>query len=681
MRQAVPLLLLLLSFACQSADDANPDDEWGMEGPLDPTPPRGKDDSEYRRGLLVATDTTRTQVWTARNKWEDRDTPAARAAGIAWPADSNLSWDEKYVRWIDAMGWVPRADGSAGETFELTTPWGKTLPSPSLECAETAIFLRITFAAWYELPLFLEAQDSTGRRVYFGHNGVRTQAGRYAQSPEFAIAYRDHTSRGPSPWPTDATLRSRKIHGGEDRQTMIAPNAVFGAYLDEIHLNKRAAYFTVMALNYLGSMHLADPANAYNITPESVRPGDVLIERWQRSGIGHTLVVKQVDDIGEGNKDVVLVSGSMPRRQGVRESGVASKSYFTSNYTGGVGENGDGDEYVRLGGGIKRFRVTKNIGGYWTNTWMADDEASWIDSTDYTTLSARPARFQQLLGQVSPAQQRTELLAQIASSRAHLAQFPASCAARERREHAFSELYDLAARAFDQTRAQIDAEHRLLDDYVFAPLEYSRSKTCCWNSTTAAMSEIVMDLARRDADAADAAGTCAAPTVFKSRADGYARWAQHAATLGRGAEWRAWSEDEPCAQRDVAADTEASAIATPYCALSPDDGPPSTPTCTDAQEPNESRTAARPVSGVVANLQICAGGDQDWFSFASGGTVQITFENDTGDLDVVAYDAAGAQIGSSQSTDDRESVNVPAGGSVRVYGYQGAAAPYTLAAP
>src|SRR6185436_17736437 len=66
------------------ATDPTLDDEWGMDGALSPTPPIGKEDSELRRGLLVATDTTRTQVWTTRNRWEDTDTPAARAAGLAW---------------------------------------------------------------------------------------------------------------------------------------------------------------------------------------------------------------------------------------------------------------------------------------------------------------------------------------------------------------------------------------------------------------------------------------------------------------------------------------------------------------------------------------------------------------------------------------------------------------------
>lgn len=533
-----------------------------MEGPMSPTPPPGKEDSEYRRGLLVNTDTTRTQVWTARNRWEDAETAAARAAGLAWPANSGMTWDAKFVAWVDGLAFVPAVDGRS-TTVQLTTPWGKALPSPSLECAELALFLRITFAAWYELPLFFEAQDGQGRRVYFGHNGVRTSAGRYASSPEFAIRYQDYTRTSSGvPWPKDAALRAKRIAGGEDEQPMIGAGARFGAYLDEIHLNKRVGYFTVLALDYLGSINLADSANAYNIAPESVRAGDVLIERWQRVGIGHTLVVKSVAALPGGSKDAITISGSMPRRQGVRQSGQASKSYFVSAYTGGPGENSDGDAYARLGGGAKRFRVTKNVGGYWTNTWMAADEASWINSTNYARLAARPARFEQILGQVAPAQQRTELLQQIADARHHLTQYPASCSARERREQAFASLYELSERAFGQSGAQVDAAYRELDDYVLGALEYAHAKTCCWNSSTAAMYEIVMDRAR-----ADLAGGCAAPAVFKSRADGYQRWQSHAAALGRAAQWRAWSEDEACAQRAIAVDEEAPQAAAPYCEI------------------------------------------------------------------------------------------------------------------
>jgi hypothetical protein len=48
---------------------------------------------------------------------------------------------------------------------------------------------------------------------------------------------------------------------------------------------------------------------------------------------------------------------------------------------------------------------------------------------------------------------------------------------------------------------------------------------------------------------------CAEPTRFMNQKDGYAKWRAHAATIGRAAEWREWSEDEPCAQRSVAEDS------------------------------------------------------------------------------------------------------------------------------
>src|SRR5258705_2032207 len=107
----VSVLLVLAITACQDAGDASgPDDDWGMDGLLAPTPPPGKEDSEYRRGLLVNTDTTRTQVWTARNKWEDTTTDAAKKAGLAWGADSGLTWDQKYGAWLDSLEFIPTVD-------------------------------------------------------------------------------------------------------------------------------------------------------------------------------------------------------------------------------------------------------------------------------------------------------------------------------------------------------------------------------------------------------------------------------------------------------------------------------------------------------------------------------------------------------------------------------------------
>src|SRR3990167_7181481 len=159
--------LAMLGGAGCAEPEGSPDDEYGMEGPVETVPAPGKDDSENRAGLPVGTNTTRTQVWTARNAWEDRTTAAARKAGMAWSADSGLSWDEKFGAWVQSLAWIPSVDGYR-PTFQLTTPWGKTLPSPSLECAEMAMFLRITFSALYELPLQLEAV-SGGKQIGRAH--------------------------------------------------------------------------------------------------------------------------------------------------------------------------------------------------------------------------------------------------------------------------------------------------------------------------------------------------------------------------------------------------------------------------------------------------------------------------------------------------------------------------------
>lgn len=682
---AVGLLLALHATACDSGG-SDLDALYGMDGAMSPTPPPGKADGPTRRGLWVNTNTRRTQVWDAVNRWEDTDTPAARAPGLAWGRDSGLTWDQKYAAWIQSLERIQGEDGQ--DTYLLTTPWGKTVPSPALECAEMSIFLRVTFAAWYQLPFFMEAVDQHGTRVFFGHNGVRTAAGRYAGTPEYGVAYRDYSSMSPdqysASWPHDQELRSRHLGGGSDSQPMLGDdNLPFGAYVDEIHLNKRVGYFLMLALNYLGSANLADSANTYNLVPEAVRPGDSLLERWQRVGIGHTLVVKDVTPIDDGTLDAALVSGSMPRRQGKWVSGIQAKGYFTSDETGGEGENYEGDAYAQLGGGLKRWRVTKNIGGYWTNTWMQADEAAWINSTDYARIAARPARFAQLLGQVSPEAMRDGLLATIADARDHLHQYPASCAARERRERAFEQLYDLMSREFDLGKAEVDRRYRDPDDYIFAQLEYGRSKTCCWDQSTAAMYQIIVDYAAQEKARADADEVCRPPTVFMNQDDGYDRWLQFAMETGRADAWRPWTEDESCAQRDVAQDTETEHHGTDYCTWrAGQDGGDGDggggDTCTDAREPNEQQDGAPSLDpGSEAGLAICDG-DSDWFAVPAGGTVRIEFDSSAGDLDLLAAGPDGAEVARSQGVGDSEEVTVPAGGAARVYGYLGATNQYSL---
>jgi len=665
--------------------DDDPESTYGIAGPFEPGPPLGKADSAGKPGPKASQWTANTQVWSVRNHWEDTDTAEAKLAGMAWPADSGLNWDEKFAAWIQSM---ERIDGHDTwfETFELTTPWNKSLPAPKLECAEMAIFLRVTFAAWYGLPFYLTAVDGEGTRVYFGHFGARTKYARYKNTPLYGNWYADYSdwsaeklaSEG---WPQDEKLRQRGLYGGGDDMPYIGEGARAGAYFDEVHLNKRVGHFLRLILAYFGSMHLASSDNTFNLKPEAIRTGDVLLHRWQRQGIGHTLVVKNVTELEAGQLDAEVASGSMPRRQPKWESPVASKSQFTSDDAGGPGDNSDGDAYAALGGGLKRFRVVKNVGGYWMNTWMAGDEASWISDTNYTAIAARPGQFEQMLGEASPEQMRESLLEVIEDARNHLRQYPASCSARNKREEAFDKLYTLMQEKFSTSPEQVDAQYRIFEDYVFAQLEYTESKTCCWNSTNAAMFQIVMDYNQSLQD-----NQCAEPEVFKCSGGGYQVFADYAAQTGRGELWKPWSEDESCPQAGVTDDTIVpDSAATAWCDVA-DGIDPGDATCTDdGYEDNDADDSAATLgTGSHSGLMVCSG-DDDYYRIdvPSGGQldVTITFDHDEGDLDLALF-RDGDSVDSSASVSDSEQVSASGAGSyvVHVYGYQGAEASYALTA-
>src|SRR5688572_3726460 len=168
----VPVVALSLAAVAGCQGEA---DERAEE--LSEAPDPGKEDGVGRPGLPVQGDYALTMAWSVKNQWEDRDTPEARRAGIAWPADSGLNWDEKYARWVASFEVGPSETSSWSETIKITTPWGKTLPSPKLDCADATIMLRASFAAWYQLPFFMVAGGNP--TIYFGHFGVRMATGRW----------------------------------------------------------------------------------------------------------------------------------------------------------------------------------------------------------------------------------------------------------------------------------------------------------------------------------------------------------------------------------------------------------------------------------------------------------------------------------------------------------------------
>jgi hypothetical protein len=598
LKRLLCMLLVIGLWGCGTdGGEQDPFDDLEFEGELDefgkPTlgetgfeDPSGKEDAlRGRAGLPVSVDSSDLAVWEVRNQWSDRNTAEARKAGMAWPADSGLSWEEKFERWVDSMPKINRE--GYGETFMFKTPYGVELPAPALECAEVAIFLRVAFASWYNLPFFMEATDGR-ERLYFGHFGIRTAAGRWNNMPRFKAQYRDHSNiaadiiAGRAQWPSDSTLAGRKIPGSaDDSQPMLGAGKHAGAYFDRVFLNKRVGYFLLMHLTYMGSVNLADPVNTFHIAPEFTRAGDSLLHRWQRVGIGHVLVVTRSRKLGtfveiDGRRveqlEAEVASGSMPRRQPVWESPASSKRNFMSSSAGGP-------DTVDFNGGVKRWRTAVNIGGQWTNVVLEQFNEAFISSTAKERLAQRPAQYERILTELTDAQKIGAVMEVVNARRAHLRNYPASCAARRVREEAFDELYELGA-GMGRSKAQIDAQYRELEDYVFAELDYANSKTCCWNSSTAAMSQLIMDF-NQDWISDAATGQCREPMVFKNRddnGDGYEVFRQYAQSRGMGAQWVAWRADETCPQANVAEDREAAHRWTPFCsafgdAIAPNPGP------------------------------------------------------------------------------------------------------------
>ncbi|MCX7807527.1 MAG: hypothetical protein N2515_02865 [Deltaproteobacteria bacterium] len=653
--------------------------ETGFDHPVDPIPEEGKADGVEALGPSVANGAP-TEVWAVRNQWTDTDTPEARQAGIAWPANSGLDWEQKYERWIASLEVIPRH--GFGQTVRIRTPFGmRSFEAPTLECAEFAIFLRVAFASWYGLPFFLSGWDSRGNRPMFaGHFGFVDQRGQnIAQFPTFRTAFGDFTGRWREgqPWPTDVRLRTLRL-GDDDAVPFLSTGGSVrgaGAYFDEIFLNKRVGYFLRLVLLYFGSVNLADGANMYHAKPESLRPGDVLLHRWQRRGIGHVMPILRRRNLDDVRFEVAIASGSMPRRQPLWQEGASARREFLSDYAGSGNRNSEGDLYAALGGGLRRWRTAVLQGGRWRNVVRNSDRANFIDDTDHAAVASRIQRFDMILATPTPEMRRDAALERIRQARAHLSMYPASCSARTRREDAFEELYSVMSEYFGESRASVDARYRTLEDRVFSELAYSEARTSCWNSTTRSMYEIVMRYAEEEQAQAAARGMCVEPTVFRAEAedlirggDGYGRWRAFAERIGRGAEWRAWREDEPCMGRNAMGDRiTGRGLERPLCTMQPGGAG-----CDPAGGNNTIAQATPLPAGGSISARICAG-DVDFYRVDAGSTnvtVVVSFAHRRGDLDVQALRADGTVIAESTGSGDEERVTASGTFYVRVYGYQ-----------
>ncbi|MFT7581544.1 MAG: hypothetical protein ACI9MR_003222 [Myxococcota bacterium] len=668
-------LILAIPSACDEA--ADPAGDFDDQAELEPEGLLGKEDGTGIGSLPVNGNFASTQVWEVRNQWEDINTADAKLAGMAWGENSGLNWDEKFAAWVGSLEKTEAL--RYGDTFALTTPFGRSLPAPILDCADVALILRASFAAWYNLPFYMSAFGG-GERIFFGHFGIRTKNGIWNNMPKFANAYKDFSGDTPAEfdgeWPQDSLLRKRGIQKGDNQPFL--DNLRTGAYLDELHLNKRAGHFIRLLLIFTGSPHLADSRNTYNLVPEALRAGDTLLYRRARQGSGHTMVVMRATDLGFGKMETEIAYGNIPPAQPAWEEPGAAKRRFTHNEGGGPTMNSVGETYSHIGGGIKRWRVAKKIGSKWTNTWMKADEASWINDRDYDRIAARPSQFDALLGEVTPEVRRDLLVEVIETKRRHLRSYPASCSAREGREEAFNDLYAVMAEEFDMDKATVDGTYRIFQDYVFAELDYQHAKTCCWNSTTAAMHDIAIAYNEGLQDNA-----CAEPVVFKAVGGAYDIFARYAEEIGRGDEWVKWTEDETCPQRDTLEDVETDHVWTPWCELGSDVTPPVEGCVPDSFEDNDSAAAAKPITAGTHAVTAC-GGDDDYYTVeGTGGQLFFTmeFSHAVGDLDMAVY-VGEKKVGTSDSSTDIEEIDLKTEAgttyTLRVFGYRGAEAPYTL---
>jgi hypothetical protein len=197
---------------------------------------------------------------------------------------------------------------------------------------------------------------------------------------------------------------------------------------------------------------------------------------------------------------------------------------------------------------------------------MNADEASWINDTDYDAIGARPTTFATQLGDPDPNAERDQIVSIINNKRAYLEDHPSSCAARTDREAAFAQLYELMDTSFGMDRTAVDAQYRTtIDDYIFAPLDYSKSRTCCWDHTSHEMYDII---AAYEAAQAAAGSSCVDPTVFMMKSNSYDPFTTFAASQPDGAAWTAWSADEECAASGNSDDVLLPDPAlTPWCSL------------------------------------------------------------------------------------------------------------------
>ena len=114
------------------------------------------------------------------------------------------------------------------------------------------------------------------------------------------------------------------------------------------------------------------------------------------------LVMEQEDSVG-GRMTVEVASGSYvaaPAEMGERS---LKQIPIYSQECGGAGISDDGYAYAALGGGIKRWRHPKAIGGQYYNVVSDKDRDVFIESSNHVAIAERVTIYEEILGELPPS--------------------------------------------------------------------------------------------------------------------------------------------------------------------------------------------------------------------------------------------------------------------------------------
>lgn len=388
------------------------------------------------------------EVWEPVHAWTDQ-------------APNGETYEEFYATWLESI-----EHNGSGRDVRYTLADGTVVPAPSLECADSALFLRFLFAQQYGLPMYVRGWVDGGWN-YFGHFGWLNRHGSRVRN------YRRHplsAERG-----SYASLQNANRYLADNLQDYPVEDSTIGEYLDAVLENKRFGYFIqdVWIMIYSGT--IVENANTYYIKPEFIRGGDLQMHRYDNTGgIGHTITIQRVERSATGRLiRVDIIQSYMPTLPWI------SNGYSElTNYRPDPATNG----------GLRRWRRPELRDGRW---YMVADEdvAAWESEVPQT-----PERFEELFS-MSAEDEVSAAIETINTRRQALYDNPNSCRRREERETAFDNLYELYRTTpelyeelgfteqptLDQLRPVVDRLHRTVDDFIWSELHYERARTCHWN--------------------------------------------------------------------------------------------------------------------------------------------------------------------------------------------------------